>query len=313
MNTTIEGNDSVSRQIQVIPSPAALNVFWIVVFSFTALISIIGNVLVILVFQIRFVQPKQCQTSLKPYLVNLAVADLIMAIFCMPFTYIDAISFWIFPAAMCPLVVFLQVLSVSGNVFTNVAIGINRFRAIVYPFKPLIKKRVSFWIIACIWILSLLMSSAQLFVSRATDHNGTVHCQELWPTPSAARTYTLLIFTCIYAFPLLLLIVTYTAITITLWRNPRCDDIIASKKKVGQNSVWFYKGSYSCIIDVRKHIGRVPKLSPLYIKQCTPLLPLLFYCVGYVYNTTGKWFIYHLNCLMFNMQFYSWCQSRVCV
>lgn len=232
MNESLGFNDSMSGQPHSLPS-SALNVFWIFIFSLTALISVIGNVLVILVFQVRFTEQKQCQTSLKPYLVNLAVADLIMAIFCMPFTYIDAISFWVFPNAMCPVVVFLQVMSVSGNVFTNVAIGINRFRAIVFPFKPLFKRRVCCRIIAIIWILSFLMSSAQLFVSRAIDRNGTVHCQELWPTPSAARTYTLIIFTCIYAFPLLLLVITYTTITVTLWKNPRCDDIIASKKKVG--------------------------------------------------------------------------------
>lgn len=206
------------------------NIFWIVIFSLTALISIVGNVLVILVFQVNFV--KQCQTSLKPYLVNLAITDLIMAIFCMPFTFIDAISFWVFPKAMCPLVVFFQVLSVASNVFTNVAIGLNRFRAIIFPFKPLFKRHVYCRIIAIIWILSLMLSSAQLFVSRATEYNGTTHCQERWPNKDAARTYTLFIFTCIYAFPLLLLVITYTAISVSLWKNPRCDDIIASKKTV---------------------------------------------------------------------------------
>lgn len=223
----------------------AFNILWIFMFSLTALISIIGNVLVILVFQVRFKEPKQCQTSLKPYLINLAIADLIMALFCMPFTFIDAISFWVFPKFMCPFVVFFQVLSVGGNVFTNVAIGINRFSAIVFPFKPLFRKRVYCRTLFLIWTMSIAIASAQLFVSRASDINGTTHCKEHWPSHHAARTYTLIIFTCIYAFPLLLLVAAYTAVIVTLWRNPRCDEILASKKQVSHSLFLIERG---CIL-----------------------------------------------------------------
>jgi hypothetical protein len=57
-------------------------------------------------------------------LINLAASDLVMAIFCMPFTFADVVyQRWVFPDAMCPVVLFLQPLSVAASAFTNMAIA----------------------------------------------------------------------------------------------------------------------------------------------------------------------------------------------
>ena len=207
------------------------SVSWISVFAITALLSVVGNSLVIIVFHARFPR-KKCDTSLKPYLINLAVSDLIMAVFCMPFTFIDAISSWMFPEFMCSVVLFFQVLSVSASVFTNVAISLNRLRAILFPLRSIYTLRAYSWLLVIIWFCSSGIASVQLFVGQTVVENNSTHCGEVWPSPQAARTYTLCIFVFVYAIPLMLLTGTYTTIGVSLWRNPRRDELLKSKCRV---------------------------------------------------------------------------------
>lgn len=99
------------------------NIFIVCVYLITALTAIIGNILTVLVLT--------CSSHFKieicKYLINLAIADLLMAIFCIPFTYTKIVFYkWMFGSFLCTVVHFLQVLGVSISVFTNVSIGINR-------------------------------------------------------------------------------------------------------------------------------------------------------------------------------------------
>ena len=161
-----------------------------------------------------------------------AITDLIMATFCMPFTFIDAISHWIFSPSFCTCVLFLQVLSVAASIFTNIAIGINRFQSVLCPLRSFRSSRSRFWNILLIWMCSTALASVQLWVGRAQIVDDKMRCGENWSSPEAARTYTLSIFAILYFIPLFLLTITYTAIGIILWRNPRRDEIIQSKRKV---------------------------------------------------------------------------------
>jgi len=52
------------------------------------------------------------RSDLRWYLVNLAAADLVMAVFCMPFTFTyTMLNDWVFSAPMCPVVLFFQMAS----------------------------------------------------------------------------------------------------------------------------------------------------------------------------------------------------------
>ena len=95
----------------------------IALYSITTLLAVVGNILVIAVL----VFGNRVKTELTVFLVNLAVADLIMAFFCMPFTFTKVmLGRWMFGAFMCTYVSFMQVTSVAVSIFTNMAIGIDR-------------------------------------------------------------------------------------------------------------------------------------------------------------------------------------------
>jgi hypothetical protein len=98
-------------------------IFMCVVYILLILSAITSNLVVILLYKLGLTN----KTELSSFLVNLAIADFIMASVCMPFTFAQAILHeWIFGAFMCPVVLFAQVLTVSVSVYTLVAIGIDR-------------------------------------------------------------------------------------------------------------------------------------------------------------------------------------------
>jgi len=78
----------------------------IALYTSTTMLAVTGNLVVIVVLSVG----QRSRTDLRAFLINLAVADLTMAVFCMPFTFTTTMLHdWIFGAIMCTVVLFLQV------------------------------------------------------------------------------------------------------------------------------------------------------------------------------------------------------------
>lgn len=76
------------------------------------LLSVVGNSLVVL----TLFQHKKMRTITNVYLLNLAISDLLLAVFCMPFTLIPLLlQDFVFGAVMCALIRYLQ--GKSGTIF----------------------------------------------------------------------------------------------------------------------------------------------------------------------------------------------------
>lgn len=193
---------------------------WVVtlscLYAITTVFSVFGNVMVILVF----FKGRQSKTDLRPYLVNLAVADLIMAVFCMPFTFGDVVfKSWIFSEPMCPIVICMQTLSVSASVFINVAIGIDRLLVVLYPLKCKRSKSRTKLVLLLIWLMSLILACMVAPVGKVQLDQGSYQCQEVWPSHKHNQTFTILIFLVTYALPLLVLMISYSIVGIFLWKR----------------------------------------------------------------------------------------------
>ncbi|XP_071128881.1 QRFP-like peptide receptor [Mytilus edulis] len=239
LNSTESGSNSslglsVTRQIENVDplsgfnnvtmtgmalSPEAAGIF-IVLYSITTLLAIVGNILAIVVFT----KGRKCRTDLRPFLLNLAVADLIMAIFCIPFTFVTRLlQRWVFSPPMCPIVLFLQLTAVTASVFTNTAIGIDRFYAVAFPLKSRIISQRHTIMIAVIWIVSITFNVVQFKVVQARHNNLTqiLECVEDWNdnTLYTRRAYTLFILFITLIIPLATLSVTYSIVGCILWRR----------------------------------------------------------------------------------------------
>jgi hypothetical protein len=96
-----------------------------------ALIAFVTNISAVIVL----VKKMKTSSDLRIYLINLAAADLSMAIFSVPFNYSDVMyGYWRFPLFMCPFSRFMTICTISNSIFTLTAIGIERYRKFILLF-----------------------------------------------------------------------------------------------------------------------------------------------------------------------------------
>lgn len=189
-----------------------------VLYAFTTILAIVGNLLVVVVF----IRGKRSRTDLRHFLINLAIADLLMGLFCMPFTFADAIyNMWIFSAPVCPIVLCIQIISVAASVFTNMAIAVDRFIVVTYPLKHRFTQERSRYIIFVIWTAAAALSSVQLFVGRAHNDGmgGHLVCDEIWPSKRSRKIYTITVLLSTYIIPLVIITVAYAVVGFLLWKR----------------------------------------------------------------------------------------------
>lgn len=83
------------------------------------------------------------RTVTNYFIVNLAVGDILMSLFCVPFSFFPTLllQYWPFGSVLCHLVNYSQAISVLVSAYTLVAISIDRYIAILWPLRPRITKR----------------------------------------------------------------------------------------------------------------------------------------------------------------------------
>ncbi|XP_055032563.2 neuropeptide FF receptor 1 [Misgurnus anguillicaudatus] len=230
INHTMLFNDS--RNITFLPyyqhSLAVATVF-ILAYGLIFLLCMIGNILVCFIV----LKNRQMRTVTNIFILNLAISDVLVGIFCLPITLVDnLITGWPFEVVICKMSGLVQGASVSASVFTLVAIAVERFRCIVYPFRQKLTERQAIITIAFIWALAIAImcpSAVTLTVSQDLQHfmvdqdNITYPvytCWEAWPERNMRKIYTTVLFSHIYLAPVALIVVMYTRISIKLFKSP---------------------------------------------------------------------------------------------
>ncbi|CAL8320601.1 unnamed protein product [Lota lota] len=209
------------------PSVAAVfAVFYLLIF----LVCMVGNGIVCFVV----LRSRNMRTVTNIFILNLAISDMLVGIFCMPTTLIDnIITGWPFGSIVCKLSGMVQGISVSASVFTLVAIAVDRFRCIVYPFKQKITVGISKLIIVLIWVLAVsIMCPSGLMLQVTKEHSVRIRtgrnddasrpfywCRENWPTQQMRKVYTTVLFANIFLAPLALIVIMYARIGFTLFKT----------------------------------------------------------------------------------------------
>ncbi|XP_069711088.1 neuropeptide FF receptor 2 [Phaenicophaeus curvirostris] len=222
----LEGNVSYVDFYLHQPSVAAIFIaFYLLIF----LLCMVGNGVVCF----TILRSKHMRTVTNLFILNLAVSDLLVGIFCMPTTLLDnIIAGWPFGSLVCKMSGMVQGISVSASVFTLVAIAVDRFRCIVYPFKQKLTIPTAVVIIAVIWILAvaIMCPSAVMLQVQEEKHFRVIlgygnetrpvyWCREDWPDPGMRKIYTTVLFANIYLAPLSLIIIMYARISIALFNT----------------------------------------------------------------------------------------------
>ncbi|XP_019520879.1 PREDICTED: neuropeptide FF receptor 2 [Hipposideros armiger] len=175
---------------------------------------------------------KHMHTVTNLFILNLAISDLLVGIFCMPITLLDnIIAGWPFGSTMCKISGLVQGISVAASVFTLVAISVDRFRCVVYPFKPKLTVKTALVIVVIIWVLAIaIMSPSAIMLDvqeeiyyrvKLNSQNKTIPvywCREDWPSMEMRKVYTTVLFASIYLAPLSFIVIMYGKIGLVLFR-----------------------------------------------------------------------------------------------
>jgi allatostatin A receptor len=95
-----------------------------VFFGFIGITGFIGNCSVVLVV----LSNKQMRSTTNILIINLAAADLLFVIFCIPFTATDyIISMWPFGDAWCKIVQYLIVVTAHASIYTLVLMSLGKY------------------------------------------------------------------------------------------------------------------------------------------------------------------------------------------
>ena len=231
--------------------PVYQQVIIITMYSIVIVLAVGGNTTVCyIVFSAR-----RMRTVMNFFIVSLALSDILMAVLCIPFTFIaNLITLsWPFGNTLCPIVTFLQAVTVFMSSFTLVAISIDRYAAIVHPLRQKMTKRQAIIVISGIWVLSALIPLPTAIKSGVhqyqNDTNAPRFCEEIWENVTAQSIYNAIILLAQYFIPLMILVFTYGRIILVLWIKKTPGEAVGSrdirmsrsKKKVIKNIFLYTK------------------------------------------------------------------------
>ncbi|XP_068743187.1 QRFP-like peptide receptor [Montipora capricornis] len=202
-----------------------IQVLMTVLYSVIFPVSLLGNSLVLYVV----FKKQNMRSALNLLIVNMAIADLLMTIFTMPYSvaFLFAGSEWfsgVFGLILCKTIHFSMTASIASSVITLVVLTVDRFVTIVFVWKSCLNLRTSKVSLIIIWVISLAIMGIYLqvyTVEQTFPGDDTYECYPDWAgmPKDFSKLFALGFFAILYAIPLLLMAVLYTIIVHKLWRN----------------------------------------------------------------------------------------------
>ncbi|KNC29885.1 Neuropeptide Y receptor [Lucilia cuprina] len=230
-------------------APVEIIVLLSIFYGSISILAIIGNTLVIWVVATT----RQMRTVTNMYIANLAFADVIIGLFCIPFQFQAALlQRWNLPWFMCGFCPFVQALSVNVSVFTLTAIAVDRHRAIINPLRARPTKFASKFIIGCIWLIAFTFAIPCAIAFRVEEvherikENGIVSnvtrpfCTNVNLSEYQLQSYRYTLVFAQYLVPFCVISFVYIQMTIRLWgtrapgnaQDSRDITLLKNKKKV---------------------------------------------------------------------------------
>ncbi|XP_069474960.1 alpha-1A adrenergic receptor [Ambystoma mexicanum] len=123
---------------------------------------VLGNILVILSVACH----RHLQTVTHYFIVNLAVADLLLTSTVLPFSAtFEILGYWVFGRIFCNIWAAVDVLCCTASIMSLCAISIDRYIGVSYPLRypTIMTDKRGIIVLLCIWALSLVISIGPLF------------------------------------------------------------------------------------------------------------------------------------------------------
>lgn len=216
----------------------------ILLYSLIFLLSVLGNTLVITVL----IRNKRMRTVTNIFLLSLAVSDLMLCLFCMPFNLIpNLLKDFIFSSAVCKTTTYFMGTSVSVSTFNLVAISLERYGAICKPLQSRVwqTKSHALKVIAATWCLSFTIMTPYPIYSNLVpftkNNNQTANmCRFLLPNDVMQQSWHTFLLLILFLIPGIVMMVAYGLISLELYQGIKFD---ASQKSARERKASTSSGS----------------------------------------------------------------------
>ncbi|KAI2668276.1 alpha-1D adrenergic receptor-like protein [Labeo rohita] len=203
-NTTCEG---ITLDSQVIGVGIFLAVF--------ILVAIVGNILVIL----SVLCNKHLQTVTNFFIVNLAIADLLLSIIVLPFSAsLEVLGCWVFGRVFCNIWAAVDVLCCTASILSLCIISIDRYIGVKYCLKypTIMTERKAGVILVVVWVSSMVISIGPLLGWKEPPPSDESICR-ITEEPGYA------LFSSLFSFylPLMVILVMYIRVYIVARRTTK--------------------------------------------------------------------------------------------
>ncbi|KAM4690609.1 prolactin-releasing peptide receptor-like [Rhinophrynus dorsalis] len=199
-----------------------LKPLFIPLYALLVTVACLGNCVLILLIALT----KKLHNTTNFLIGNLAAADLVMCIFCVPLTasYAFEIHGWLFGEFMCHFVTLMQAATVFVSVLSLTAIAVDRYVVVVYPIRRRIGCKSCFYIVTVIWLVSIGVSLPTSIHTHYLDLKKIGHdmiiCEEFWKNQEKQRLlYSCTMLLLSYMLPLSAVTISYCAIAYHLGKR----------------------------------------------------------------------------------------------
>ncbi|XP_019730148.1 pyroglutamylated RFamide peptide receptor [Hippocampus comes] len=215
--------------VYVAELPRGAKTAFVVIYALIFALALSGNSLVLSVV----LRKRAARTATDVFICSLAVSDLLITFFCVPFTLLQNItSQWVGGVLVCKTVPFVQTTAVVTGILTMTCIAIERYLGIVFPLRMRRRStsRRAYKMLGLVWLASVMVGSPMLFVQQLKVKYDFVYdrhhvcCQEMWRSLSDRRAYTTFIMAALFLLPLAAMLFLYTRIAFELWIRKRVGD-----------------------------------------------------------------------------------------
>ncbi|GFU49607.1 allatostatin-A receptor [Nephila pilipes] len=191
-----------------------------ILFGIIVIVGLIGNTLVVIVVACN----PQMRSTTNVLIINLAVADLLFIMFCVPFTAFDyALPYWPFGDVWCRVVQYLVIVCAYASIYTLVLMSLDRFLAVVHPITSMSIRTVQnafiaigiMWAVIVLACIPALQSHGQIYYTYQNIEYSV--CMFLSTEGYNYAAYQICFFLSSYIIPLSLIFILYVLMLKRLW------------------------------------------------------------------------------------------------
>ena len=176
----------------------------VIVFGFLGNLTVIGTI---------FQRQRNPKTSSNYLIMNIAVADLLVAVIVAPLRFVEMFHGWPLGDFLCHFLAPLQDVIVCVSVVTHTVIALERYRGIVQPFKDKLSVRRTKQAIGFIWVVCYIASGLPIAFIVTVTAVGEVHeCRVRWSSHTFRQLYKVYLAVVFVIVPLVIQTFSYSSI-----------------------------------------------------------------------------------------------------